>query len=237
MASVDRGLTEGAVARVLLAPVKLVLGLALTLVGLLLVAWAVDLLCVAHFWPNRVGGLRYLLAEELAVGVAIVARQGGEPSMLPRAANGIFGLLFEVTGLLEMGYRFAEPQRLSIPNTVVRAAWVARHEALETLMLGTQLVGLRASILARFIPLIALLQLVGVLEGLSRRAARRARASRESAYLYHRAKYGQLVTLMLGSAVLILWPTRLAWVPCGAGFATLAAVLPAARWSFYKKAI
>ena len=237
MASVEPGFLEGMAPRVLLAPAKLFIGMTLALVGLLLMAWAVDLLCVVLLWPYRVGGLRSMLAEELAAGTAIVVRQGGESSTLRGAANGIFGLLFEDTGILEMGYRFADPQSLSIPNTVVRGAWVAHHEKLETIMLGTQLVGLRVSILARFIPLIALLQMVGVLEGLSRRAARRATADRESAYLYHRAKYGQLVALMLGSAVLIWWPSPLAWVPCGAGLATLASLLAAARWAFYKKAI
>ena len=56
-------------------------------------------------------------------------------------------------------------------------------------MICTQLLGLRAGILVRFLPLLALLYAVGAAEGLSQRAIRRAQAARESASLYHRAKY------------------------------------------------
>ncbi|MGB5103857.1 MAG: DUF4400 domain-containing protein [Steroidobacteraceae bacterium] len=59
-------------------------------------------------------------------------------------------------------------------------------------MVVTQLLGVRAAILARFAPLLLLLYAVGAADGFTQRAIRRACGGRESASLYHRAKYLQL---------------------------------------------
>ena len=84
MGSRNTSFHEGALARVLLAPFKLGFALTLGLAGLLLVAWTVDWVFVAHVWPGRLDGLRALLAEELAAGgeqgrVHAVSRLGASP--------------------------------------------------------------------------------------------------------------------------------------------------------------
>jgi len=235
MGSRNTSFHDGALARVLLAPFKLGFALTLGLVGLLLVAWTVDWVFVAHVWPGRVEGLRDLLAREIAAGTALAGRQGASVAAVTAPANGLYALVFEATGLHEMGQRFAQGGSLSIPDTVVRSTWIARHEAIEVAMLGTQLLGLRAGILARFLPLLALLYLVGAAEGLSRRAIRRAQAARESASLYHRAKYGQVVVLALGGSALLIWPAPVAWGLCAGAGAVLVGVLAAGQWAYYKK--
>ena len=53
MASRNTSFHDGALARVLLAPFKLGFALTLGLAGLLLVAWTVDWVFVAHVWPGR----------------------------------------------------------------------------------------------------------------------------------------------------------------------------------------
>jgi hypothetical protein len=156
MGSRNTGFHDGALARVLLAPFKLGFALTLGLSGLLLVAWTVDWVFVTHIWPGRVEGLRTVLAEELAAGTAMAARQGGSASAATAPANALYALVFEATGLHDMGQRFAEGSSLSIPDTVVRSTWVARQEAIEVAMIGTQLLGLRAGVLIRFLPLLAL---------------------------------------------------------------------------------
>ncbi len=226
MVSRNTSFHEGALARVLLAPFKLGFALTLGLAGLLLVAWTVDWMFVAHVWPGRVDGLRTLLIE---------ARQGGSASAVTAPANALYGLVFEATGLHEMGQRFAEGAPMSIPDTVVRSTWIARQEAIEVAMIGTQLLGLRAGILVRFLPLLVLLYGVGAAEGLSQRAIRRAQAARESASLYHRAKYGQVVVLALGGSALLVWPAPVAWGPCAGVGAVLVGVLAAGQWAYYKK--
>jgi hypothetical protein len=234
MGSRNTSFHDGALARVLLAPFKLGFALTLGLAGLLLVAWTVDWMCVAHVWPGRIDGLRTLLAEELAAGTAMAARQGGSAAVTA-SANALYGLVFEATGLHRMAQRFAEGAPMSIPDTVVRSTWIARQEAIEVAMIGTQLLGLRAGILVRFLPLLALLYAVGAAEGLSQRAIRRAQAARESASLYHRAKYGQVVVLALGGSVLLVWPTAVAWGLCAGVGAVLVGVLAAGQWAYYKK--
>jgi hypothetical protein len=102
-------------------------------------------------------------------------------------------------------------------------------------MIGTQLLGLRAGILVRFLPLLALLYAVGVAEGLSQRAIRRAQAARESASLYHRAKYVQVVVLALGGSALLVWPAPVAGGLCAGVGAALVGVLAAGQWAYYKK--
>jgi hypothetical protein len=183
MASIDGGGPDGLLSRILLAPLRLALGLGLGLAGVLLLAWIVGLVWVANVWPDRVAGLQALLAEELATGSAIVIRQGGDPATLAAAAN------------------------------------------------------LRASILTRFLPLLVLFQLVGMAEGLSHRAVRRSRAARESANLYHRAKYGQAVLYLLGGVGLLVWPAPLPWTQCAGCLAAAVAALAAGQWSFYKRHI
>jgi hypothetical protein len=235
MSSRNTSFHDGALVRVLLAPFKLGFALTLVLAGLLLVAWTVDWVFVAHVWPGRIEGLRDLLADEIAAGTALAGRQGAPAAAVTAPANWLYALIFEATGLHEMGQRFAQGGSLSIPDTVVRSTWIARHEAVEVAMLGTQLLGLRAGILARFLPLLALLYAVGAVDGLNQRAIRRAQAARESASLYHRAKYGQVVVLALGGAVVLVWPATVAWGLCGVVGAVVVGVLAAGQWAYYKK--
>jgi len=58
--------------------------------------------------------------------------------------------------------------------------------------------GARIAIFLSMLPLLALLYCVSVIDGLSRRAIRRANAERESASIYHRAKLGQIWLLAVG---------------------------------------
>jgi hypothetical protein len=237
MGSRNSSFHDGALARVLLAPFKLGFALLLGLAGVLLVAWTVDWVFVAYVWQGRLEGLRALLAEELAAATAMATRQGGSVGAVTMPANALYAVVIEATGLHEMGQRFAQGASLSIPDTVVRRTWIERHEAIEVAMLGTQLLGLRAGILVRFLPLVALLYAVGSADGLSQRAIRRAQAARESASLYHRAKFAQVVVLALGGLAVLVWPAPVAWGMCAGIAAVLVGVLAAVQWTFYKKQI
>jgi hypothetical protein len=226
---------DGTVARVVLAPFKFALASSLALAGLLLVAWTVSWLLVDQVAGGRVAGMRELLRLEMASGSALVEKQGFFVESITAFGNGLYALVFEASGLHAMGQRFAHGAALSIPDTVLRRTWLARQEEIEVAMLGTQLVGLRAGILARFLPLIALLYLVGAVDGLARRAIRRTQAARESASLYHRAKYAQVMVVTLGTSALLIWPRPVNWAACILVGSVLLGVLAAAQWAFYKK--
>ena len=95
--------------------------------------------------------------------------------------------------------------------------------------------GLRAGILVRFLPLFILMYVVGATDGVSQRAIRQAKAGRESASLYHRAKYAQVVVLVTGVVGVLMWPAPVSWEFCWLLVAVVVGVLAAGQWAFYKK--
>jgi hypothetical protein len=235
MASRQTGFDGGVLGRVLLSPFRVALGVLLGLAGLLLLAWTVFWISAAHLWPNGKAGIHELLHAEWQAGAALVRRQGGSDSALTAPANGLYGLVFRFSGVHDMGRRFAQGAPLSIPDTVARDTYIARQNEIEVAMVGTQLLGIRAGILSRYLPLLGLLYLVGAVDGLSLRAVRRIQGGRESAGVYHRAKFMQLGLLALGGATLLVWPWSVAWGWMAGLAAGHLAVLAAVQWTYYKK--
>ena len=222
-------------AAVLLGPLKLAFSLGLGLVLILLVGWSIDWVYVSRVWPDGVDRLRGLLAADLGHGIALAARQGRGAGEITGPANLLYGLVFEATGIHDMGLRFADASALSIPDTVVRRSYLAHREAIETAMLGTQLLGVRFATFMRFLPLLLVLYMVCAADGLTERAIRKSCGGRESASLYHRAKYLQLVALGLGGLALLIWPGPVAWELCVGLMVILTAWLARQQWAFYKK--
>jgi hypothetical protein len=226
---------DGPLAGVLLSPLKLVFSLGLGLMVILLVAWSVHWVFVTRVWPEGIDRLRSLLATDLGHAIALAARQGREAGEITGPANFLYGLVFEGSGIHDMGLRFSDASALSIPDTVVRRTYLANRDAIETAMVGTQLLGVRFAILIRFLPLLLLLNAVGVVDGLTARAIRRSCGGRESASLYHRAKYLQMAMLGLGGVTLLVWPSLVAWTTVVDLVVVVAGVLARQQWAYYKK--
>ena len=220
MASRNAAFHDGALAGVLLSPLKLDFSLALGLVVVLLCAWIVDWVWVFKVWPH---------------GIALASRQGASAAEITAPANALYSIVFEATGIHDMGTQFANGSALSIPDTIVRRSYVSHREGIETATVGTQLLGVRAAILVRFAPLLVLLYAVGAADGFTQRAIRRACGGRESASLYHRAKYLQLAVLGLGGITLLLWPGPVHWELCAALEMVLTSGLASVQWAYYKK--
>ena len=235
MASKNASFHEGPLAGILLSPLKLVFSLGLGLVVILLVAWSIDWVFVSRVWPDGVDRLRSLLAADLAHGIALAARQGRGAGEITGPANFLYGLVFEATGIHDMGLRFAEGSALSIPDTVVRRSYLAHRGAIETAMVGTQLLGVRFVTCTRFLPLLLLLYAVGTADGLTERAIRRSCGGRESASLYHRAKYLQMAVLGLGGVIVLVWPGPIPWLWVAVAMAASSAMLARGQWAYYKK--
>ena len=108
MASRNASFHEGVFAGTLLAPLKIGFVLLLGLVGILVVAWIVDWTFVFKVWPEGVGRLKGILAADLARGIELAAWQGGVPNAVTGTANFVYGLVFGVTGIHDMGIRFAQ---------------------------------------------------------------------------------------------------------------------------------
>ena len=235
MASRNASFHEGVVAGALLAPLKLAFVLLLGLVGIVVVAWIVDWTFVFKVWPEGVGRLKGILAADLARALQLAEWQGEVPSVVTGTANFLYGLVFGVTGIHDMGIRFAQGTALSIPDTIVRNSYLANIDAIEVAMIGTQLLGVRLATLAMMSPLVVLVYLVAAADGLTQRAIRRACGGRESASLYHRAKHLQVMLLVMSGVLVLIQPVSIDPRLVGVPVALFVGILARLQWACYKK--
>jgi integrating conjugative element membrane protein (TIGR03747 family) len=219
----------------LFAPLKWSFGGLLVLLALIFAAWIIDWVFVFRVWPNGLERLQSLVDEDLAHAVRLWDSYSEFPRFAAATANFLYAMLFKVTGIHDMGARFADGAALSIPDTIVRNTYVANFEAIQVAMVGTQLFGVRLAALAMAMPMFALAYCVASVDGLAQRAIRRACGGRESASLYHRAKYLQVVVLVGGAAASLLLPISIdpRWISSPLGF--VLAILVKVQWVFYKK--
>ena len=235
MASKGSSFHDGVFSAVLLFPVRFFFLSALTAMGLVLAAWTIEWIFVFKVWPSGIDRLKEILAEDLARALNLAARRHELPAGIPVTANALYAALFKLTGIHDMALRFAQGEPLSIPDSIVRTAYLGNKEAIEVAMVGTQLFGVRAARLALAMPLLALLYTVAAADGLTQRAIRREGGGRESGNLYHRAKHMQVVVLLSAAAFTLLVPASIDphWIltPSIAAIVLLARV----QWTYYKK--
>ena len=95
--------------------------------------------------------------------------------------------------------------------------------------------GMNANLLRRWLVPACGVQLQPLADALRQRAIRRACGGRESASLYHRAKYLQLAVLGLGGVAVLIWPGPVQWELCVALGALLTGGLARVQWAYYKQ--
>mgnify|MGYP006266688813 CR=1 FL=1 len=205
------------------------------LVGLILAAWIVDWVFVFRVWPDGMARLQSILERDIAQTHFIECWFGDLPELSVRMANFLYALIFRVTGIHEMGTRFADGTALSIPDTIVRSAYLENFEAIQVAMLSTQIIGVRLTTLVVMLPLITLAYAVAMTDGLVQRAIRRASGGRESSGIYHRAKYLQYVLVMMCMTIFLLWPSSMDFAAISGVSLTIAVVLVSVQWGYYKK--
>ncbi|MBI4294447.1 MAG: DUF4400 domain-containing protein [Betaproteobacteria bacterium] len=219
----------------LFAPLKWFFGGLFVLLALILAAWIIDWIFVFKVWPEGLERLQSLLDEDLALATRLWDSYSEFPRFAAATANALYAMLFKVTGIHDMGARFAEGAALSIPDTVVRNTYIANVEAIRVAMIGTQLFGVRLAALAMTMPMFALGYCVASVDGLARRAIRRASGGRESASLYHRAKYLQVMLLVTSAAASLLLHVSMDQRYTLACTAIVLPILAQVQWTFYKK--
>ncbi len=84
-----------------------------------MLAWIVDWIFVFKVWPEGIARLRSMLAADLVRALGFAEQQGRAPGAVTGPANLIYGLVFRMTGMHDMGLRFAVGTALSIPDTIV----------------------------------------------------------------------------------------------------------------------
>jgi len=220
---------------VLFQPLKWAFASMLLVIVLLALAWTIDALMVMRVWPNGLDSLRQLLAAEYARAQSLATTAGISPGYVTITSNGLYALLFKVTGIHDMALRFAQGAALSIPDTIVRNTFLGLGQGVQIAMLGAQLLGVRFAVLGLITPVFLLPYAFAIVDGWSQRAVRRACGGRESASLYHRAKRLQLVLATLLAAIVLLMPMSLdpRWIvyPGALVFSVLANL----QWAYYKK--
>jgi len=220
---------------VLFQPLKWAFASMLLIIVLLALAWTIDGLMVTQAWPDGLDSLRQLLAADYARARSLASTVGIGPGYVTTTSNGLYALLFKVTGIHDMAQRFAQGAALSIPDTIVRNTFLALGQWVQIAMLGTQLLGVRIAMLGLVTPVFMLPYAFAMVDGWAQRAIRRACGGRESASLYHRGKRLQLVLATLVAAIVLLMPISLdpRWIvyPGALAFAVLANL----QWAYYKK--
>ena len=93
----------------------------------------------------------------------------------------------------------------------------------------------RISVYMAVLPLLVLLYAVSVVDGLARRAVRRANAERESASIYHRAKLGQIWLIAVSFIGFLTVPTAIHPAMLLIPLAVLLAYLVRTQMATYKK--
>ena len=74
-----------------------------------------DWVMVTWVWPDGIGQLKWILARDLARAIDLADRQSGRPELVSGTVNLLYGMIFKLTGIHEVGMRFAENAALSIP--------------------------------------------------------------------------------------------------------------------------
>jgi len=235
LASRNASFHERGLAGALLAPVKWLALCASILLGLIVAAWIVDWVMVFQVWPQGLTRLQDILRADLLRAAQLGSMDGEAPAFAVSVANGLYAVLFKLSGVHDMGSRFAEGAALSIPDTIARNTYLDNFEAIQVAMLATQVFGVRLALLLRVLPLFALAYCVALADGLTQRAIRRASGGRESASLYHRAKHLQVVLCALIGALGLLLPMSIdpRWI--GLPGSLVLGALARVQWSYYKK--
>jgi integrating conjugative element membrane protein (TIGR03747 family) len=237
VASRNASFREDVFVAALLRPLRLMLWAGGIAVGLLIGACLVDAYFVFHVWAEGIEHLRQLLVHDVERLSVLAARQGWPEGFVTRSANVLYRLVFEASGMHEMGVRFSQGQGLSILDSVVRGFYLRHAEGIEVAMVAVQLFGARLALLAMASPLLLLMYAVGAVQGIVYRRIRTACGGRESASLYHRAKHGLVVTLAVATLLVLMLPVTVDPRTGLVVFAGLVALGATVQWRFYKKAL
>ena len=214
------------------APLRYLACLTVLLAGLLLAAWVIAGFLVFKIWPD---GIRPL---EVAITTTAAAVDGlyGLPFLKAQGVawgNGLYHALFVAPAIEPI--ITADPQRLASFDQAVQRFFVSLLPALQVAMLATKLYGLRLALWLSAVLPVALGYAVGMIDGLVERSIRRYLGGRESATLYHRAKYAIAGVVGASLFVYVCVPItfdlqRGSWV-----IATGIGALSRLQWKYYKK--
>ncbi len=146
-----------------------------------------------------------------------------------------YKLVFVWTGVEEVYFM----SQLGYANDALDAAFfrllASNAVEMEVAMLITRLYGAKVAMIAGALPLFAIAYAVAMVDGLTARYIRKAGGGRESAFIYHRAKWGIVMLTGTGAMCLVLLPLDYSprWILPPAAVAI--GLLVRTQWAYYKK--
>ena len=210
------------------APLRFAIWLVLTCCGLALLSLVMQIAVAKLAWPPGQGQDRMhalARAEALHLGLADNAMSYRIGRHL---AESVYALEFRATGL----HRVVVEHR---PLPVISKLAANFGEEIRVAMTGSWLVGFRLASAAGVLWLVVLVWVIGLTDGLSERAARRECAGRESANLYHRAKYFHFFGLPVALAMYCTLPFEVSPALMFYPIVLATALLSRMQWKYYKK--
>ena len=115
VASRNASFRDGVMAEAMWSPLKLAFELSVGIIAVLLLAWVIDGVFIFKIWPQGIDRLRDILADDLRNGVSLAEQQGSGTGAITGPANFLYGVIFEATGIDDMGRQFGDRSALSIP--------------------------------------------------------------------------------------------------------------------------
>jgi integrating conjugative element membrane protein (TIGR03747 family) len=150
-------------------------------------------------------------------------------------SDGAYTATFVWTGLEEAYFLAKAGASPSGLDAALYRFLLANAETVEVAMLIARLYGAKAAMLVGALPLFVLVYLVAMVDGLTARYIRKQGGGRESAFIYHRAKWA--IVMLIGSAVVFLLLLPLSYSPRWLlpSMALVIGVLARTQWAYYKK--
>lgn len=228
-ATFDQGIRKAA-----FAPFRTALFCGLAIVVIVFGRMVIDLVWTGSD-PANVSRARVALAAEIVGAETLPGVWGAPADRALRWALVAYDWFYVRTGVDRV--LLATPADLTSPELVMRRGMstMVAQPRWQAVMVGTQMLAARAALLPSILPTLTLAYGLAILDGLIARSVRRSAGGRESATLYHRAKYmhASLATIML--VAWFWWPDQIDVERMAIPMAFLGAVLLRIQMKFYKK--
>jgi integrating conjugative element membrane protein (TIGR03747 family) len=226
---------EHSMLHALLMPVRVLLTVALYGAGLLFTCWCIVLLCFFTTWKHDPAPLLTVFQHDVQMMTqdAPFSYQAEFAQTLSAGMDRMLSLALPAPGTPQPAARH-DPTGSAVSRAFTSFfAWVT--PAMSTVALATQWFAVRAALVAGMLPLIAVVYAVAAVDGMAQRAIRRAGAGRESASLYHRAKYMQYTLTGVMLITMLCVPVQVNPVVLMLLFGASLLPLTRLQWAFYKK--
>lgn len=209
---------------------------AIVAMGYLLFCWMVTWYVTFKLWPaDGIYRLEDVLQRELKAAVSMDTEYIPVSKIAVGISNSTYDAIFGFSGLHDMGVRFQQGTYPATTDQHADRLYAQSYEWIHAAMVSTQIAGLRFGMLLSLLPLGALFYFIAFSDGIVERAIRRDCGGRESATIYHRAKYTQVTCTAFFTLLYFAWPYQTAYPGAVITMLACIALLARIQWSYYKK--